>query len=106
MKKYKFYILLIVVTLIIGTIFFYLSDYSRRVKVIFSLMKEKDKEKIINNLVEKVEADSLKEKFQTTLKTFGKKIDLDVYSDEHLEDLLKDLEKITLSKKLRNSLKK
>lgn len=100
MKKYKFYIFLIIVTFIVGTIFFYLSDYSRRVKVLYSIMKEKDKEKIIENLVEKVEVDSLKEKFRTALKKFGQKIELDAYSDEHLEDILNDLQKITEANKI------
>lgn len=94
MKKYKFYIILLISTIIIGLIFFYFSDYSRRVKTIYSLMKEKDKEKIINGLVEKVEADTLKDKFKSVLIVFGNRIENDEYSDEHLKELLDKFEKI------------
>jgi len=94
MKKYKFYISLILLTILLGTIFFYVSDYSRLVKTIYSVFKERDKEKLVSGLVEKVEADSLKEKFRQTLLLFSYKIENDEYSDEHLKVLLKDFQKI------------
>jgi len=90
-------------TIILGTIFYYFSDFSRRVKIVYLVMEKDDKEKIINGLIEKVEADSLKENFRQTLISFGNKIENDGYSDEHLKVLLQNIEtfvkddKITLS---------
>lgn len=100
MKRIRLYITLLLLTIFVGIIFFYFSDYSRRVKVIYSFMKEKDKEKIINSLVEKVESDSLKKILRTTLKTFENKIETDAYSDEHLRDLINDFAKITEKNKI------
>ncbi len=100
MKKIRFYITLVLLTIFVGIVFFYFSDYSRRVNVIYSFMKDKDKEKIINNLVEKVEIDSLRENFRSTLQIFAQKIGDDAYSDEHLRDLIKDFGKITEMNKI------
>jgi len=100
MKKYKFYIVLILLSIILGIIFFYISDYSRLVKTVYSVMKEEDKEKIINGLVEKVEVDSIKENFRQTLIQFGSKIEKDEYSDEHLKVLLKNFENMVNDDKI------
>lgn len=95
MKKFNFYILIVLITLITGFIVFFVSDYSRRVKLIFSLFKENDKEKIITKLTEKVESDTMKIKLQLALKSFSNKIENDEYTDEYLQQLIKDFEQIS-----------
>ena len=83
------------VTLCIGFVVFFVSDYSRRVKLIFSLFKEEDKEKIITKLTEKVVSDTMKNKLQFALKDFSNKIENEEYSDEYLQQLIQDFEQLS-----------
>ncbi|MFN4111292.1 MAG: hypothetical protein ACK4G1_03395 [Ignavibacteria bacterium] len=72
--------------------------------MIYSLFKEDDKNKIITNLVNKVESDSMKSKLQLALKKFSVKIENNEYSDEHLKTLVKEFEKITNLEKIDSSM--
>ncbi len=100
MKKYKIYIITIALTFIIGLPTYYLSDYSRRVKLIYGFIGEEEKKKIINSYCEKIESDSMKSKMELSLKIFGQKIENDEYDDEHLKSLLIEFQKLTESTKI------
>jgi len=100
MKKYKLYLITILVTIFVGVITYYVSDYSSRVRIIFSLFKENDKQKIISSLTEKVESDSMKHKLEIALKKFALNISEDHYTDEHLKNLMKEFERISNQDKI------
>lgn len=95
MKKYRFYIIIILITLVVGFIIYLISDFSMRVKLVHSLFKDEDKNKIITKLVEKVESDTMKHKLEITLRKFSTKIEKDEYTDEHLENIIKEFEQIS-----------
>ncbi len=103
MKKFKFYLLVLLITILVSLLSYFFSDYSNRIKVIHSLLKEEDKNKIIKGIVEKVETESMKLKLQKALITFSQKIENGSYSDEHLENLLKIFEKLSESGKIDSS---
>lgn len=95
MKKYKFYILIFSLTAVVGILFYFFSDFSLRVKIIYSIFKEEDKNKIITKLVERVDSDTMKHKLESALRKFGNKIENDEYSDDQLKNLIKDFEQIS-----------
>ncbi len=98
MKKFKFYFITFLLTLIVGLILYFVFDYSYRVKLIFSLINQKDKEKIISSISEKADSELMKQKLQKTLNTFASKISHNLYSDDYLKELLKDFEIISNQK--------
>lgn len=104
MRKYRFYIFVISTTVIVGILIYFISDYSQRVKLIYSLFKEEDKNKIIAKLVEKVDSDSLKRKLDISLRKFGKKIENNEYSDDQLKNLINDFEQISNLNKIDSSM--
>lgn len=100
MKKYKFYLITIFLTLFVGLILYFVFDYSSRVKLLFNLVGQKDREKIITAIVDKVDSEIMKQKMQKTLITFANKIDGNLYSDDYLKELLKDFEIISNQKNI------
>lgn len=95
MKKFRFYLIVFLITVLVSLLSYFFSDYSNRVKIIHSLLKEEDKNKIIRGIAEKVEPESMRLKLQKALITFSKKIENGSYSDDHLEGLLKMFEKLS-----------
>lgn len=104
MKNIKFVVLISALTVFVGLLFYFLGDFSNRAKLIYNVLREEDKEKIINNLVEKVDTDSMKTKLELSLKTFSQKIENDEYSDEYLESLLKDFDNLSNKEKIDSAL--
>lgn len=104
MKKFRFYIFIFLITVIVGFIIYLMSDFSMRVRLIYSLFKEEDKNKIITRLVEKVESDTMKHKLEIALKKFSTKIENDEYTDEHLEDVIREFEQISNLGKIDSSM--
>lgn len=87
-------------TLFVGLIFYFVLDYSYRIKLLFSLISQKDREKIITSIADKADSDLMKQKMQKTLTTFANKIDGNLYSDDYLKELMKDFEIISSQKNI------
>lgn len=81
MKNIKFITLISTLKIFVGLIIYFFGDFSNKAKLVYNVLREVDREKIINNLVEKVDTISMKRKLKISFKTFSQKLKNDKHEN-------------------------